>query len=101
MNVGGIVTICGFDKTGTLTESGLEVYGCKPFKGNGFGKRCNMNVLNEHFLTFFNCMASCHSITQINGETMGDPLDIKMFEATKLKLNGSEILGNKLALNIK
>ena len=32
-------------------------------------------------------MASCHSITYINGELLGDPLDIKMFECTKWDLD--------------
>lgn len=27
-------------------------------------------------------MASCHSITYVNGELIGDPLDVKMFQAT-------------------
>jgi len=27
-------------------------------------------------------MATCHSITVVGGELMGDPLDLKMFEAT-------------------
>lgn len=28
-------------------------------------------------------MATCHSLTLIDGELTGDPLDIKMFEATQ------------------
>jgi len=28
-------------------------------------------------------IASCHSITYVNGELIGDPLDVKMFESTK------------------
>ncbi|CAB4059167.1 ATP13A2 [Lepeophtheirus salmonis] len=28
------------------------------------------------------CLATCHSLTLINGELAGDPLDVKMFEAT-------------------
>ena len=28
-------------------------------------------------------LASCHSLTRINGEITGDPLDVKMFESTK------------------
>ena len=28
------------------------------------------------------CMASCTAITYVNGELVGDPLDVKMFEAT-------------------
>lgn len=27
-------------------------------------------------------MASCHSLTKIEGELSGDPLDLKMFNAT-------------------
>ena len=28
-------------------------------------------------------MASCHSITYVNNELIGDPLDVKMFQATE------------------
>ena len=28
-------------------------------------------------------LASCHSLTHINGELIGDPLDLQMFQATK------------------
>jgi cation-transporting P-type ATPase 13A2 len=28
-------------------------------------------------------LASCHSLTRINNEINGDPLDVKMFESTK------------------
>ena len=28
------------------------------------------------------CMATCHSLNVIDGELVGDPLDLKMFEAT-------------------
>lgn len=31
---------------------------------------------------FIACMAACHSLTKIEGELSGDPLDLKMFEAT-------------------
>lgn len=33
--------------------------------------------------TFLAAMSACHSLTLLNGELAGDPLDIKMFEATK------------------
>lgn len=32
---------------------------------------------------FIAAMATCHSLTLIDGELTGDPLDIKMFEATQ------------------
>lgn len=31
---------------------------------------------------FIACMATCHSLTKIEGVISGDPLDLKMFEAT-------------------
>lgn len=37
------------------------------------------NIVNS---TFVACMASCHSLTKIEGELSGDPLDLKMFNAT-------------------
>ena len=35
-------------------------------------------------------MASCHSITRVNGEMIGDPLEVKMFESTGWILEESE-----------
>ena len=37
------------------------------------------NMVNS---TFVACMASCHSLTKIEGELSGDPLDLKMFNVT-------------------
>lgn len=31
---------------------------------------------------FLESLASCHSITYVNDELIGDPLDVKMFQAT-------------------
>lgn len=42
------------------------------------------NAYKEHLVKsqFVACMATCHSLTKIEGELSGDPLDLKMFEAT-------------------
>lgn len=32
-------------------------------------------------------MASCHSLATVNNNLIGDPLEIKMFEATSYKLD--------------
>lgn len=37
------------------------------------------SLVKSHFVA---CMASCHSLTKIEGKLSGDPLDLKMFEAT-------------------
>lgn len=43
---------------------------------------------NDHLLYG---MATCHSITIMNGELKGDPLDLKMFESTNWILEEANI----------
>jgi len=42
--------------------------------------------MEEHYqkpnTLFVEALATCHSITRVKGELIGDPLDVKMFEAT-------------------
>lgn len=82
-----ISTIC-FDKTGTLTEDGLEIYAIIPsipqparFCGHMTSIReLECFTSQEHHL--LRLMASCHSLRKINGQLMGDPLDLQMFTFT-------------------
>jgi cation-transporting ATPase 13A3/4/5 len=39
----------------------------------------------------YEIMATCHSLTEVKGNLIGDPLDVKMFEATKWTLEENEI----------
>uniref|UniRef100_H2RPP3 Polyamine-transporting ATPase 13A3 n=1 Tax=Takifugu rubripes TaxID=31033 RepID=H2RPP3_TAKRU len=74
INMCGQLNLVCFDKTGTLTEDGLDLWGVhRAFDVTG------ENLVNS---TFVACMASCHSLTKIEGELSGDPLDLKMFNAT-------------------
>ena len=41
--------------------------------------RDSSNIANSRLLA---AMATCHSLTVIDGQLTGDPLDLKMFEAT-------------------
>ena len=41
-------------------------------------------------LRVLTAMATCHSLTVINGALSGDPLDLKMFEATGWDLEEPE-----------
>uniref|UniRef100_A0AAY4A6W0 P-type ATPase A domain-containing protein n=1 Tax=Denticeps clupeoides TaxID=299321 RepID=A0AAY4A6W0_9TELE len=66
INICGQLNLVCFDKTGTLTEDGLDLWAVQ-------------RAENSPFLA---CMATCHSLTKINGELSGDPLDLKMFNAT-------------------
>uniref|UniRef100_A0A0P4W4W7 Cation-transporting ATPase n=2 Tax=Scylla olivacea TaxID=85551 RepID=A0A0P4W4W7_SCYOL len=86
INVSGKIKLVCFDKTGTLTEDGLEVWGVLEVKGTHLGSPVmDMSTINysSHLMA---AMASCHSLTYLHGTLTGDPLDVKMFEATKWTL---------------
>ncbi|KAK8405761.1 hypothetical protein O3P69_001925 [Scylla paramamosain] len=86
INVSGKIKLVCFDKTGTLTEDGLEVWGVLEVKGTRLGSPVmDMSTINysSHLMA---AMASCHSLTYLHGTLTGDPLDVKMFEATKWTL---------------
>ncbi|EHA22475.1 hypothetical protein ASPNIDRAFT_214148, partial [Aspergillus niger ATCC 1015] len=70
VNVGGKLDVICFDKTGTLTEDGLDVLGVRIVDHN---RRYNNTLYT---------MATCHSLRVVDGELLGDPLDVKMFQFT-------------------
>ena len=100
VNLCAKVKLACFDKTGTLTEDSLDVLGVQPATGQGYG--CQWSILLCIVTVLLCCsfgpmvtdpaelspgpllfaMATCHSLTRINGELSGDPLDIKMFLST-------------------
>uniref|UniRef100_A0A8B9FHS4 ATPase 13A3 n=1 Tax=Amazona collaria TaxID=241587 RepID=A0A8B9FHS4_9PSIT len=72
INICGQLNLVCFDKTGTLTEDGLDLWGIQRVEN------AHENLLKSEFVA---CMATCHSLTKIEGVLSGDPLDLKMFEA--------------------
>ncbi|XP_064642125.1 polyamine-transporting ATPase 13A3-like isoform X2 [Lineus longissimus] len=81
INICGTVNVVCFDKTGTLTEDGLDMWGVAPVENERFLQvEQDMTKLPREHLLY--TMACCHSLTIIDGEICGDPLDLKMVEAT-------------------
>lgn len=67
----------------TLTEDGLDLWGVVA------SRQATFDPTHAHDLQslpkdspLISCLATCHSLIWINGEITGDPLDVKMFEAT-------------------
>ncbi|KAI5461058.1 hypothetical protein BGZ63DRAFT_356009 [Mariannaea sp. PMI_226] len=95
VNVGGKLDIMCFDKTGTLTEDGLDVLGVRVVRQDS--KRFSEIITEPQLLlaeaahqgsqgsfrAALHTMATCHSLRSIDGELVGDPLDLKMFEFTR------------------
>ena len=98
VNVGGKLDIMCFDKTGTLTEEGLDILGVRVVERatNKFGETlADPNAFvpdqnhgpgvvdsNDTQKAALYTMATCHSLRSVDGELVGDPLDLKMFEFT-------------------
>ncbi|KAK6965762.1 cation-transporting ATPase 13A3 [Biomphalaria glabrata] len=85
LNICGTIDAVCFDKTGTLTEDGLNMHGVVRAEKNKFESILkDMSQLPKDDLFF--CMACCHSLTIIDNEIIGDPMDIIMFKATNWDL---------------
>ncbi|XP_070701334.1 polyamine-transporting ATPase 13A3-like [Pempheris klunzingeri] len=83
INICGQLNLVCFDKTGTLTEDGLDLWGIQRAEDGSFSPpesdAAEESLVNTGFVVG---MATCHSLTKIEGELSGDPLDLKMFSAT-------------------
>ncbi|XP_071454633.1 polyamine-transporting ATPase 13A3-like isoform X2 [Hetaerina americana] len=92
INVCGKIKCVCFDKTGTLTEEGLSLWGVLEVKSGSFSypflaqKKDSPGSDLDPFSPLTVALAACHSLTQVNGELTGDPLDLRMFEATGWEL---------------
>ncbi|NWH81914.1 AT134 ATPase, partial [Piaya cayana] len=90
INVCGQLNLICFDKTGTLTEDGLDLWGLLPSERSCFQDIHSFPA--DHSLPWgpvFKAMAVCHSLIVWEGKIQGDPLDVKMFEATNWVIDSS------------
>ncbi|KAI0363131.1 hypothetical protein BV20DRAFT_1068713 [Pilatotrama ljubarskyi] len=105
VNVAGQINVCCFDKTGTLTEDGLDILVAHlPTLGVHAPER-NTDRFGEllediHDLpashnkaNFLYALATCHSLKKVDGEIIGDPLDVKMFEFMNWTLEEGQVAG--------
>ncbi|XP_073531176.1 probable cation-transporting ATPase 13A4 [Phyllobates terribilis] len=98
INVCGRLNIVCFDKTGTLTEDGLDLWGVLPSHGNCFQQV--HSFVSDNTLPWGPLLAaltSCHSLVAIDGTIQGDPLDLKMFEATHWEVTQSDTENNEIS----
>lgn len=91
INVSGSIDCVCFDKTGTLTEDGLDMYGVVPKTVTNSLQIPLKDIERLPFESLLFGMVTCHSITLMNGEMKGDPLDLKMFESTGWKLEEANV----------
>ncbi|GAA5815595.1 hypothetical protein MFLAVUS_009107 [Mucor flavus] len=94
----GKIQLFCFDKTGTLTKEGLEFFGAQPVADSNDivdnRKRNDVPNFAQHEETMEEIphlmqtgIATCHAVTTLNGQFIGNPVDIEMFKASKWTLN--------------
>ncbi|GAN01913.1 P-type ATPase (P-ATPase) Superfamily [Mucor ambiguus] len=89
----GKVQVFCFDKTGTLTKEGLEYYGVYPAKQGAFDNLLSSftDLSNTNNSLLQMGLSCCHSVTMLNGDHVGNPVDLVMFQATKAALSTDEV----------
>ncbi|CAH1993211.1 unnamed protein product [Acanthoscelides obtectus] len=86
INVCGRVKIACFDKTGTLTDDGLDMSYVIPSKDQQFlDPVTDVSTLDTNS-EFVQAMATCHSLTTVDGVLCGDPLDMSVFDFTQWEM---------------
>lgn len=100
VNMGGKVNVVCFDKTGTLTEDGLDVLGTRTVARDGQFSELHATCADMagnvgadgEALDLLYALTTCHSLKVVNGEVIGDPLDVKMFEFTRWHIDEGDHL---------
>ncbi|XP_022903351.2 polyamine-transporting ATPase 13A3-like [Onthophagus taurus] len=86
INISGRIKLICFDKTGTLTNDGLDLSSIVPSDNATFLNPIPNPLLLDLKSPLLQGMATCHSLTRINDEITGDPLDLNMFNTTGWEL---------------
>lgn len=92
VNISGKIKLFCFDKTGTLTEDGLDFCGFIRAKCDTFSdlqKSFHKSASDDKVLIG---MTSCHSLSLIDGTVTGDPMELKMLEATDWEMIENHVI---------
>lgn len=60
-------------------------------QSNKYKANSAYEVIGDPEVILKECMASCHGLTRVRGELIGDPLEVKMFESTQWVLIENEL----------
>lgn len=66
-----------------MTHDGLDMHSVLPCVKSKFIQPITESHTLDCHDKLIQAMATCHSLTQIDGELTGDPLDLSMFQFTK------------------
>ncbi|KAJ1843175.1 hypothetical protein LPJ70_003502, partial [Coemansia sp. RSA 2708] len=86
MTAGKVQILCA-DKTGTLTKEGLEFYGGRCIDETSGRFAAFSGDLLSTSRRFQQAVASCHSVADLDGQLIGNPVDIEQFRASNATID--------------
>lgn len=90
INAAGRISLVCFDKTGTLTEDTMDLIGVITLQNRDFGPlEGDLNLCQSEKLKI--CLSTCQSLSLIDGEISGDPMEKAIMSALNFTLEDSEI----------
>lgn len=90
INKAGRIKMLCFDKTGTLTGNSIKIFGyCICENGKFEETYSNLNDLGvfENYGNLLKNMACCQTISKMDDEFVGDPMEIELFKATNFRFD--------------
>ncbi|CAK9295975.1 unnamed protein product [Gordionus sp. m RMFG-2023] len=100
INIVASLNLICFDKTGTITMEDLDMLGVVPIDRDNHFESCQ-DIIGLTFSPLLKGLICCHSLTKLDGKFIGDPLDIKMFNATHWIMKDSyEIIEDNFKINV-
>ncbi|KAI9502156.1 hypothetical protein BX070DRAFT_214319 [Coemansia spiralis] len=88
MTAGKIQIFC-FDKTGTLTKEGLEFFGGQCVDASSCEFKAFDKDLPSMDTLFQQAVSSCHAVTELNGQLIGNPVDVEQFRASNATMDST------------
>lgn len=89
LNAAGRVSLVCFDKTGTLTEDAMDLIGVISAQQSDFGPlESDLKLCQSQELLV--CLSTCHSLSLIEGEVTGDPMEKAIMTALDFKIEDGD-----------
>lgn len=91
----GKIDTCCFDKTGTLTDEHLVLKGCAGLNPSDVMELVKPDATCDYNIFATYAMAACHSLSFVDREVVGDPMEAETLKGIHWKLLSTDVAVSK------